>query len=91
MDAGVWPNCYPLRRRECSIGEAWILDEEKKKIVGSLEHATGSADLQPEQTLGDRIEDRGSQITFSGLEQHPPPGEKKEWDPRKSRAHSQRN
>lgn len=59
---------------ECSIGEAWILDEEKKKIVSSLEHATGPADLQLEQTLGDRIEDRGSQITFSGLEQHPSAG-----------------
>jgi phosphomannomutase len=74
-----------------SIGEAWILDEEKKKIVSSLEHATGSADLQPEQTLGDRIEDRGSQITFSGLGQHPPLEEKKEWDPRKSRAYFRRN
>jgi hypothetical protein len=74
-----------------SIGEAWILDEEKKKIVGSLEHATGSADLQPEQTLGDRIEDRGSQITFSGLGQHPPLEEKREWDPRKSRAYFRRN
>jgi hypothetical protein len=31
MDAGVWPNCYPRRRRECLIGEAWILDEEKKE------------------------------------------------------------
>jgi phosphoglycolate phosphatase-like HAD superfamily hydrolase len=36
------------------------VDEEKKKIVSSLEHATESADLKPEQTWGDRIEDRGS-------------------------------
>jgi phosphomannomutase len=56
-------------------------DEEKKKIVSSLEHATGAADLKPEQTWGDRIEDRGSQITFSGLGQKAPLEEKKKWDP----------
>lgn len=56
-------------------------DEEKKKIVSSLEQATGSADLKPEQTWGDRTEDRGSQITFSGLGQKAPLEEKKKWDP----------
>jgi phosphomannomutase len=56
-------------------------DEEKRKIVSSLEHATGPADLKPEQTWGDRIEDRGSQITFSGLGQKAPLDEKKKWDP----------
>lgn len=40
-----------------------------------------SSSLQPEQTLGDRIEDRGSQITFSGLGQKAPLEEKKKWDP----------
>jgi phosphomannomutase len=54
-------------------------DEEKKKIVHSLKQATGSPDLKPEQTWGDMIEDRGSQITFSGLGQQVPyflpPGE----------------
>jgi HAD superfamily hydrolase (TIGR01484 family) len=55
-------------------------DEEKKKIVGSLKQATGSPDLKPEQTWGDIIEDRGSQITFSGLGQQAPLEEKKKWD-----------
>ena len=56
-------------------------DEEKRKIFSSLEQATGSADLKAEQTWGDRIEDRGSQITFSGLGQKAPLEEKKKWDP----------
>ena len=53
-------------------------DEEKKKIVSSLKQATGSADLKAEQTWGDRIEDRGSQITFSGLGQKAPARRKEE-------------
>ncbi len=56
-------------------------DEEKKKIISSLRQATGSADLAPERTWGELIEDRGSQITFSGLGQQAPLEEKKEWDP----------
>jgi phosphomannomutase len=58
-----------------------LTDEEKKKIVNSLTQATGSADRGSEQTWGDRIEDRGSQITFSGLGQKAPLEEKKKWDP----------
>jgi phosphomannomutase len=56
-------------------------DEEKKKIISSLKQATESPDLKPAQTWGDIIEDRGSQITFSGLGQHAPLEEKKKWDP----------
>jgi phosphomannomutase len=56
-------------------------DEEKKKIIGSLKQATGLPDLKSERTWGELIEDRGSQITFSGLGQRAPLEEKKEWDP----------
>ena len=56
-------------------------DEEKSKIISSLKQATGSPDLKPKQTWGDRIEDRGSQITFSGLGQQAPLVEKEKWDP----------
>ena len=45
---------------------------EKTKIISSLKQATGSPDLKPKQTWGDIIEDRGSQITFSGLGQQAP-------------------
>ena len=56
-------------------------DEEKTKIVSALKQATGSPDLKPQQTWGDIIEDRGSQITFSGLGQQAPLEEKEKWDP----------
>jgi HAD superfamily hydrolase (TIGR01484 family) len=54
---------------------------EKKKILISLQQATETPDLKPAQTWGDLIQDRGSQITFSGLGQQAPLDEKKKWDP----------
>jgi hypothetical protein len=55
--------------------------EEKKKILSSLKQATETAELKPAKTWGDLIQDRGSQITFSGLGQQAPLEEKKKWDP----------
>ena len=46
-----------------------------------MKQATESPDLKPQQTWGDIIEDRGSQITFSGLGQHALLEEKEKWDP----------
>ena len=54
---------------------------EKKKILSSLQQATETQELKPAQTWGDLIQDRGSQITFSGLGQQAPLEEKKKWDP----------
>ena len=56
-------------------------DAEKKKIIGSLQQATETPDFKPAQTWGALIQDRGSQITFSGLGQQAPLEEKKKWDP----------
>jgi len=56
-------------------------NEEKTKIIKSLKQATGAPDFKPPQTWGDIIEDRGSQITFSGLGQKAPLEEKEKWDP----------
>jgi phosphomannomutase len=46
-----------------------------------LKQATGRRTSSPKQTWGDIIEDRGSQITFSGLGQQAPLEEKEKWDP----------
>jgi phosphomannomutase len=54
---------------------------EKKKILASLQQAAETPDLKPKKTWGELIEDRGSQITFSGLGQQAPLAEKKKWDP----------
>lgn len=54
---------------------------EKDKILQALNAAVEAADLKPEKTWGDQIEDRGSQITFSALGQQAPLEAKKVWDP----------
>jgi hypothetical protein len=54
---------------------------EKKKIISSLQQAIGLLNFEAEGIWGERIEDRGSQITFSALGQQAPIEEKKKWDP----------
>ncbi len=56
-------------------------DDEKKKIIDSLNKAILQLGLKVVRTWGDQIEDRGSQITFSALGQQAPLDEKKTWDP----------
>ena len=54
-------------------------NEEKTKILSHLSKIV--KDLPPVRTWGEQIEDRGSQITFSGLGQDAPHEVKKDWDP----------
>lgn len=56
-------------------------EEEKRKITESLTKAIDTAGFEDEQTWGDTIQDRGSQITYSALGQQAPIEEKKKWDP----------
>ena len=56
-------------------------DAEKKKILESFDAALEATGFKPEQTWGERIEDRGSQITFSALGQEAPLEAKEKWDP----------
>ena len=56
-------------------------NEEKEKIISSLQKAIGLSDFKAERVWGELIEDRGSQITFSAIGQQAPLEEKKKWDP----------
>ncbi|KAF4547849.1 putative haloacid dehalogenase-like hydrolase 1 [Elsinoe fawcettii] len=56
-------------------------DEEKKKILEAFDASLVATGFVPEQTWGERIEDRGSQITFSALGQQAPVSAKAIWDP----------
>ena len=56
-------------------------DEEKVKIVRSLDQVIESSAFQAHENWGEVIEDRGSQITFSALGQQAPMEEKEKWDP----------
>lgn len=61
---------------------AELFDEaEKKKIIAAFEQSLEATGFVPEQTWGERIEDRGSQITFSALGQEAPLDAKEHWDP----------
>ena len=58
-----------------------LTDHEKEKISGALSQAKQSSDFMDARTWGQQIEDRGSQITFSALDQEAPIDAKKAWDP----------
>ncbi|MGA7283928.1 MAG: HAD-IIB family hydrolase [Candidatus Cybelea sp.] len=58
-----------------------LTDAEKQLIEGSLEKAVAQSGLQPKETWGERIEDRGTQITYSALGQEAPLDAKSTWDP----------
>lgn len=56
---------------------------EKQRASAALESAAKELDLweAAADVYGDRVEDRGSQITFSALGQRAPVDKKKAWDP----------
>ncbi|CAM3062225.1 hypothetical protein SPAN111604_01810 [Sphingomonas antarctica] len=56
-------------------------DTERKQILDALDSAVETTGLKEAKTWGDQIEDRGTQITFSGLGQEAPLDAKTAWDP----------
>ncbi len=57
-----------------------LTEEEKKKIVNAINTALNMTNIKPTQLFGDIIEDRGTQITYSGLGQKAPIELKIVWD-----------
>lgn len=69
---GKWKNVY---KEELS-------QEQRENIVKALNESLEEAGYKkPETIYGEIIEDRGTQITFSGLGQKAPLEEKLKWDP----------
>jgi hypothetical protein len=56
-------------------------DATRAKIKTAFDEALEATGFEPEQTWGERVEDRGSQITFSALGQQAPLDAKEHWDP----------
>ena len=56
-------------------------DEQKTNILEAFDASLEATGFVPEETWGERIEDRGSQITFSALGQQAPIHAKEIWDP----------
>lgn len=72
-ESGAWTTVY----------DETLTPEEREKILSALHEAMSMTgfDVPPPQVWGERIEDRGAQITFSALGQKAPVEEKKKWDP----------
>ncbi len=77
---------------ENAIYAEYFSVDEKKNILKALDEALAFLSTEkdedgnalyckPEKTYGEIVEDRGSQITFSGLGQSAPYELKKDWDP----------
>jgi phosphomannomutase len=56
-------------------------DAQKARILKAFDESLEATGFVPERTWGERIEDRGSQITFSALGQQAPLEAKESWDP----------
>ena len=61
--------------------------EERDQAVRSLEHHAKEQGIWEQRVWGERIEDRGGQITFSALGQHAPVECKEAWDPTNEKKH----
>ena len=56
-------------------------DAQKQSILTAFDESLKATGFVPEQTWGERIEDRGSQITFWALGQQALIDAKEHWDP----------
>lgn len=81
----ILPTCgtkfYQFKKEWTQLYADNFTEDERTKILKSLDSVIEAADLNIQKTWGDQIEDRGSQITFSALGQKAPLEEKKHWDP----------
>jgi phosphomannomutase len=68
---GVWSQIYADN----------FSTSERERVIDALTNAVSEAGFAAETIWGEQIEDRGSQITFSGLGQDAAPDIKAHWDP----------
>ena len=62
-------------------------EEEKARILAAFDASLEATGFVPQDVWGERIEDRGSQITFSALGQQAPIEAKEVWDPDFAKRH----
>lgn len=72
---------YRFDRIWTQIYADFFSDHERERVMKALTSAIAEADFADEIIWGEQIEDRGSQITFSGLGQEAAPEVKASWDP----------
>lgn len=58
-----------------------LTEQQKSQVAAELERCARDLGIWEDHVWGERIEDRGSQVTFSALGQGAPLERKREWDP----------
>lgn len=71
----------PASRDWKPVYEKTLSGDERANIIRVVEQTIKQTGLWEAEVYGDRIDDRGSQITFSGLGQLASPSLKAAWDP----------
>jgi len=94
----LMPTCGTQYYRYNAKAESWqrqyaeeLTADQKKRVMAALESEAKRLNLWPQQPAGQVIEDRGSQITFSGLGQQATPEDKYAWDPDGTKKHAIRD
>jgi HAD superfamily hydrolase (TIGR01484 family) len=72
--------CFQFEGRWKQLYSEDLTPEQREKIIDSLNKASVEAGYHADKVWGNVIEDRGSQVTFSGLGQKAPLQEKEKWD-----------
>ena len=73
---------YTFRDGEWGTVYAELFEPElRDRILAAFDESLAATGMVPDQVWGERVEDRGSQITFSALGQQAPLEEKEHWDP----------
>ena len=72
---------YRFDRAWAQVYADTFTERERQHVNDALTKAVSDSGLAVGGIWGDQIEDRGSQITFSGLGQLAPPHAKAAWDP----------
>jgi len=80
---GRWRNVY----------DRLLTDDERARAIAALERRARELGLwEPDAKVsGERVEDRGSQVTFSALGQLATPADKRAWDPTGAKRHALRD
>lgn len=67
------------------VYEEKLTPDERKEIIKSIEEAISESGIDLSEPFGEIIEDRGTQVTFSGRGQLAPVEVKEKWDPDQSK------
>lgn len=94
----MMPTCGTRYYRYDEVTDKWVqqyaedlTNFQKERIIATLTEGAKHLGYWEDDPLGEVVEDRGSQITFSALGQQAPPEHKYKWDPEGFKKHALRD